>query len=463
MVRLSRKTCICAAALVCMSTMGGAQPYGSLEYLEPYCVEKLCVGMPVAPQSWQYKRYNCRPSEQYVNSTWCSFKEPEHGAQKALTILHLANNIATYINKELSPAIFTKAEVDKQIERLSRQFDSPPHIYRSPKRPGFPQGIIVTWGEVQLQQLNRDDLAMLAEGKSPRLGVMVDYLVNFYESARAGFPVYSLGGGKGYVWIARFDKKGKEKLRFFAADPSQMKLIAQQPDYSNERESIAPPTSPRSAPSPDSPPRQEANSSGTGFLVSSSGYVLTNSHVVENCSRIEATPDGAPSKRAEIVARDRANDLALLKLSHVPKKFAVLRRGARLGESVAAFGFPLTGLLSPSGNFTLGNVTALTGLANDSRYVQISAPVQPGNSGGPLLDENGNVVGIITGKLDALKLGIIIGDLPQNVNFAINGSLAITFLEANRVALSNEIASTPLSPPDLAEGAREITVFIRCF
>lgn len=135
----------------------------------------------------------------------------------------------------------------------------------------------------------------------------------------------------------------------------------------------------------------------------------------------------------------------------------------RLGESVAVFGFPLTGLLSPNGNFTLGNITALTGLGNDSRFFQISAPVQPGNSGGPLLDESGNVVGVITSKLDALKIAVATGDLPQNINFAINASLAMTFLDANRVAISTETTSAPLTGPNLADRAREISVFIRCF
>ena len=65
----------------------------------------------------------------------------------------------------------------------------------------------------------------LAEGKNPNMGFMVDHLMNYGDSAREGLPVYSLGGGKGYVWIARFGARGREgALRFLAADPSQMKL-----------------------------------------------------------------------------------------------------------------------------------------------------------------------------------------------------------------------------------------------
>jgi hypothetical protein len=133
--------------------------------------------------------------------------------------------------------------VSKEIERLSRQFNSPAHVYRSPQRPGFPGGIIATWGGIELQPLNPNDFAVEAEGKSPHRGVLVDFLINFHESARIGFPVYSLGGSKGYVWIARFDQKGKQKLRFFAADPSQMIQITQQPDYESEPSQSQPPVS----------------------------------------------------------------------------------------------------------------------------------------------------------------------------------------------------------------------------
>ena len=221
-----RKICLCAIALVSFSTKADAS--GSIRYMEPYSVEGLGIGMPVVPESREYKRYHCRPSEQYANSIWCNFSELKGGVSKLLTILHLSDNIVTYVNKQLSPAFFTNSEVDREITRLSRQFNGPAHIYRSPKRPGFPGGIIATWGDIELQPLTPDDLAVLAVGKSTHVGVLVDFLVDFHESARAGLPVYSLHGGKGYVWIARFDQRGKGKLRFFAADPSQMAQINSQ-------------------------------------------------------------------------------------------------------------------------------------------------------------------------------------------------------------------------------------------
>ena len=83
----------------------------------------------------------------------------------------------------------------------------------------------------------------------------------------------------------------------------------------------------------------------------------------------------------------------------------------------------MSGLLATSANLTVGNVSALTGLGDDSRYLQISAPVQPGNSGGPLLDASGHVAGIVTGKLDAVLAARFFGDIPQNVNFALKADV----------------------------------------
>lgn len=210
------------------------------------------------------------------------------------------------------------------------------------------------------------------------------------------------------------------------------------------------------------PPREDKESSGTGFFVSREGDVLTNAHVVSDCTRIEvAGPSGLVPAR--LVAQDVANDLAIVRTSLTPLKVAALRMGIRLGEPVAAFGYPLSGVLSTAGNFTLGNVTALTGIRDNTSYLQISTPVQPGNSGGPLVDGNGNFVGVVTAKLNALKVMVATnGDIPQNVNFAIKGSVAATFLESNGVAFATGTASAPMQPADLADHAKSMSVHVSC-
>ncbi|SEE04914.1 Putative peptidoglycan binding domain-containing protein [Rhizobiales bacterium GAS191] len=217
----------------------------------------------------------------------------------------------------------------------------------------------------------------------------------------------------------------------------------------------------RADPAPGQTPSRK-ESSGTGFFVSAQGHVLTNAHVVNGCSSIQVPgPNGLTSVR--LIAKDQTNDLALLKSDLSPTKFAQLRTGVRLGESVAAFGYPLLGVLSTTGNFTLGNVTSLTGLNDDTRYLQISTPVQPGNSGGPLLDASGNFVGVVSAKLDALLVMVATnGDIPQNVNFAIKSSVAATFLESNGVSFSAGVPGPTIAPADLADQAKAISMPVLC-
>jgi len=225
-----------------------------------------------------------------------------------------------------------------------------------------------------------------------------------------------------------------------------------------------PPPAPASAqgPAPVSKPEHVA-SSGTGFFVTPDGDVLTNSHVVEDCTAIRVTSDAGATAVAKVVARDARNDLALLQTGLAARRTAAFRTSIRLGETVEAFGYPLTGVLSKSGNFTLGNVSALVGLGEDSRYLQISAPVQPGNSGGPLLDQNGNLIGVVSAKLNALKLMVATnGDIAQNVNFAIKSSIVTSFLEANGVGYATGAATQPMQPADLADLAKGLSVYVEC-
>jgi S1-C subfamily serine protease len=154
--------------------------------------------------------------------------------------------------------------------------------------------------------------------------------------------------------------------------------------------------------------------------------------------------------------------LALLSTQLTPARVAAPRTNIRLGENVAAFGYPHLDLLATSGNFTLGNVTALAGIGNDSRYFQVSAPVQAGNSGGPLVDQSGNLVGIVTAKLNALKLAQASGDLVQNVNFALKASVVASFLDNNGIKYIPGSASSVLKPEELADLAKSMSVFILC-
>ncbi|ABE39653.1 peptidase S1 and S6, chymotrypsin/Hap [Rhodopseudomonas palustris BisB5] len=209
-------------------------------------------------------------------------------------------------------------------------------------------------------------------------------------------------------------------------------------------------------------PKRNARSSGTGFYVSGNGHIVTNNHVIAECSAINVIPPGGAPLRATLVAKDKTNDLAILKTSSSPPAVPGLRTQMRLGEAVYVFGFPLTGILSTSGNFTAGAITATTGMEDDTRLAQISAPVQPGNSGGPLLDKYGNVVGVIVSKLNALNIAAATKDIPQNVNFAIKSGIATNFLDSSGVLPSGTVSTRELPPEAIADLAKSFTVQVLC-
>jgi len=138
-------------------------------------------------------------------------------------------------------------------------------------------------------------------------------------------------------------------------------------------------------------------------------------------------------------------------------------RGIRPGEAVLLAGFPLHGLLASEPSVSTGSIAALAGPGDDRRLMQLSAPVQTGNSGGPLLDGSGNVVGVVVGKLDAILVARATGDIPQNVNFAIAAGVARAFLDAHAVPYLTAQSSDTLPNAAIAAQARAATVLVECW
>jgi S1-C subfamily serine protease len=220
---------------------------------------------------------------------------------------------------------------------------------------------------------------------------------------------------------------------------------------------------PGAAPQPAPAPRG-GSSSGTGFIVAE-GRALTNSHVVEQCSRIVARNSAGRELPAQVTARDTALDLAVLTLARDAGPALSFRDPpvVRRGDEVVTYGFPLSGILSSGPTLTRGDISALAGLRDDQNQLQISAPVQRGNSGGPLLDRSGNVVGVVVSKLNAQRVAERTGDIPQNVNFAIKGERAIAFLRRNGVTprLSASVGERPAA--EVGDIAHPSTLFLQCF
>jgi S1-C subfamily serine protease len=207
-------------------------------------------------------------------------------------------------------------------------------------------------------------------------------------------------------------------------------------------------------------------STGSGFVVAA-GRALTNHHVIDGCRRLVVRTAKGQSLPARVLAGDARRDLALLGFegdAGPPLPFRDRPAVAR-GESVVTYGFPLSGVLSSGPTLTTGDISAMAGLRDNPLHFQISAPVQPGNSGGPLLDSNANVVGVVVSKLNALRIAQMTGgDIPQNVNFAIKGAEAVAFLLANRTPPVLAASTGPdRRASEVGEVAHASTLFIQCF
>lgn len=211
-------------------------------------------------------------------------------------------------------------------------------------------------------------------------------------------------------------------------------------------------------------PRPASRSFGTGFFVTADGYALTNHHVVEDCRTILMLTDRG-ALPARVVRVDERNDLALLFVDTAATfAFAQFRAapGIRAGDGVVVAGFPLPTVLQNGLNVTVGNVSSLAGVGGNSALLQMTAPVQPGNSGGPLLDMSGNIVGVIVSKLDALGVAKATGDIPQNINFAVQGSIARLFLEAQGLRVTEKSSSSAQVVGDVVDNARAFTFQVEC-
>ncbi|MET3910722.1 S1-C subfamily serine protease [Bradyrhizobium sp. S3.3.6] len=219
---------------------------------------------------------------------------------------------------------------------------------------------------------------------------------------------------------------------------------------------------------PASKPGKGAKSSsgfGTGFVVSASGHIVTNNHVIDGCSELKGNLTGEPAMVLRVVSSDANNDLALLQPSSAVafKDFARIRdRSFHSGDSVVAIGFPYHGLLTSDFTVTTGIVSSLSGMLNDTRFLQISAPVQPGNSGGPLFDNSGQIVGVVTGKLPGLRIAAATGNIPENINFAIKTGALRDFLDNSVVPYQTAEPKGELKTTDIAGNARAYTMLISC-
>jgi hypothetical protein len=190
-----------------------------------YTVSGIALGAIVRLDSSAFRDYKCSPSDQFVRFTWCQKtrqeKERRGKFSSTYSILYSRGGVAVYIDRYLEPAFFGAREADDDIRQYSRNIGETARITRMPQRAGFPDGILASWGKVELEPLDNDSINLLAEGRRPTTkGFVVDFIGDFARSAKNGLPIYRISGGAGFVWVASFDQRGRGTLRLTAVDPS---------------------------------------------------------------------------------------------------------------------------------------------------------------------------------------------------------------------------------------------------
>jgi S1-C subfamily serine protease len=294
------------------------------------------------------------------------------------------------------------------------------------------------------------------------------YVGEFSSGRREGKGTFYKKNGRKYVGEWENDRKVSPSIAVKKAPP-QMEKKPQQ-------------IAKRPMPKP-SPPQPKTSSSGSGFFVSKSGHVITNQHVVDSCRKVTVGDKAESQVTADVLGADRRNDLALLLLSSMKMASAetqsLIRKlrveivplaahgllrdeDVELGESVLVAGFPYGEIFSNSIKVTGGMVSANRGLGDDTGQFQIDAAVQPGNSGGPIYDENGNIVGVVVAQLNKMKFAETTGSLPENVNFGIKASTVRQFLNASGLPTKWSKRSKAMGMKDLAKIAKMQTVMVVC-
>lgn len=195
------------------------------------------------------------------------------------------------------------------------------------------------------------------------------------------------------------------------------------------------------------PSKESACSLGTGFIISGDGIILTACHVIKDCKKISVNQaDG--SLPARILAKDEENDIAILKVDGLASKtyLPFSKAEPKQGDKISTFGFPHSNIEGRDCKFSSGEISSLIGLGSDKRYLRLNLQISPGNSGGPLLDASNHIIGILTAKLDAIKMFEETGDLPTGVSYAVKNELILRLLNTSGLSKKisfNESANKP--------------------
>ena len=186
-----------------------------------YAVDGRALGARL-PSDRSTRDYKCSASEQFNGFTWCQRASREGAVEATTSILHAKDGTIVYVSRHQQPAFRDAAAAERDIEKYTRSFGESPKIAKMPRRAGTADATLATWGAIELEPLDGDSVKLVAEGKSPKKGFLIDYLGNLARSAQEGLPIYRLLGGPGFAWVASFDARGRGTLRLVAIDASAL-------------------------------------------------------------------------------------------------------------------------------------------------------------------------------------------------------------------------------------------------
>jgi S1-C subfamily serine protease len=176
--------------------------------------------------------------------------------------------------------------------------------------------------------------------------------------------------------------------------------------------------------------KEKGFSTGTGFFVTEDGYIVTNYHVIEDATDVAVMTANGDLHKASLVRSDHANDLALIRIRYHSQPLVIgISSNPAKAEDVFTLGYPLVAIQGQEQKANFGKINALSGIAGDIRFLQIDVPIQAGNSGGPLFNSKGEVIGIVTATLDQLVTLQYTGSIPQNVGYAVKIDYTIGLLQ----------------------------------
>ncbi|MDC1491343.1 trypsin-like peptidase domain-containing protein [Gammaproteobacteria bacterium] len=200
--------------------------------------------------------------------------------------------------------------------------------------------------------------------------------------------------------------------------------------------------------------------SGSGYLVDNNGHVVTNEHVINGCSIITT----GKNNTAELLRADETNDIAIIKSfdSEKYKAMSFANKDPALGQRIFVSGFPLNQILENL-NFTSGTVSSEVGLMQNINQFQFTAPIQPGNSGGPILNENGGVIGMSVATVSNKKFEEMLDTLVQNMNFGIRQSSIQSLLDQEGIKYEKGNPNWFKNEESVAEVAKSGTMLIKCW